>query len=155
MTVQATETEKSAATKVEELLKKRAKLEAKHAKIMEEIDPQITKISTGIKDIDLDLLELAEANKGKWWPDDSKTKDFENGKLFWRATSSLITADGEPVDEENTDLLGLAKRKGLRHLVKITAQFSKIKGLIEAGKMPKGFEGIKIKIIDKFNVSTK
>ena len=155
MTLVADEAQKSDTKKVEDLLSRRKALEAEETKLRAKVNPRLTEVSTDITDIDLELLELAETNKQKWWPDTSKTKEFDGGKLVWRAGSAIVTENDESVTEINTDLLALAKKNGFRNLVKLTPVMGKIKALIEIGKMPKGFENLRIKVKDTFSVNTK
>gem|GEM_PF-5534279 len=142
--------EKSDVQQVEDLLKARKALELKQ----EAFKKKTLALTESITDIDQQLLQLAESNLKAWWPGDGKTCDFDHGKLIWRASSGLVTADGEAVTEENTDLLTLANRKGFRDLVKLTPRLEKFKVFIEARKLPKGFEGISVQVVDKFNVKT-
>lgn len=153
--LKADELKKSDSKAAELLLQERKKLEMEQTKLNAKINPRLKEISAEVSTIDKQLLELAEDNYEDWWPGDGKTKEFESGKLMWRATSSLVNGDGEPVSEENTDLLGLAKKAGFRDLVKISPVMNKIKSVIEIGKMPKGFEDLEVKVTDGFSVSTK
>ncbi len=147
----ATKSQSTPEIEANALLHELATKTARRKELLSSIQSELDELDDGMNEIERQLLNLATENRKTWFPGEKKTVVFENGELVFRASSKLVEKDGNPVDELNTDLLGLAKRKGCRSMVKITPVLSQIKAFIKAGRMPSGFEGISIEVTDKFS----
>ena len=115
------------------------------------IQPEIEALDEDMNVLELDLLQLAEANRKDWFPK-KKTAKFNHGDLAFRTSNRLVNIsdldtnlDPKPVDEHNTDLLKLARNKHTRKLVRITPVLSEFQKYIsEHGAMPEGFEYVQV-----------
>jgi seryl-tRNA synthetase len=151
--IKADRKEVTAREKAEQLLQRRAHLEAEVGEIQKSVKDTLEPLVDEKAEIDKQLHDLS-LQETDWFPEGKKTAKFTHGELVWRASSKLVNENGDPITADNTDLLKLAKK--FPHCVKISPSLTDLKPYIMNADLRHKLKDFDIDILveDKFNVKS-